>query len=306
MARTRHGRQRSFAMIPNATIDDAQHLDFMALGLLTVLLRQKDGWDMTLERVGRKYGYGREALANAMGLLQAARYVVKLRVQIGGAGQWTTEIVTYDTPASDEEVAELLETVRSETLVMDVRLIEPTETARNRSKARFTKLSRPKTDAGKVVVNLGPRTSGCSGEPSAGKPALGEDSESPRSEECVEEKPQVSPECRDTRQSAQPAVSKKTVLEENSSLSHCEPSGGASGEEEEISLLDDLGFASGTPENQAACPPKRLAVVPAPQESDGSENASQGPSQHAALCRSCWSPFPRTQGALVRLCQNCR
>lgn len=306
MARTRHGRQRSFAMIPNATIDDAQHLDFMALGLLTVLLRQKDGWDMTLERVGRKYGYGREALANAMGLLQAARYVVKLRVQIGGGGHWSTEIVTYDTPASDEEMAELLETVRSEPLVMDVRLIEPTETARSRSKARFTKLSRPKTDAGKVVVDLGPRTSGCSSEPSAGKPALGADSESPRSEERAEEKPQVSPECRDTRQSAQPAVSKKTVLEENISPQNCEPSGGASGEEEEISLLDDLGFASETPENQAVCPPARLAVVPPPQEPNGHENGAQGPAQFPAVCRECWQPFARTRGALVRLCENCR
>jgi len=303
VARTRHGRQRSFASIPNATIDDAQHLDFMALALLTVLLRQKDGWDMTLERVGKKYGYGREALANAMGLLQVARYVVKVRVQIGGGGHWFTEIITYDTPASDEEVSELLLRIASEPLVMDVRFIEPTQTARNRSKARATKLAKTKPDPEKVVVDLGARTSECSDEPSAGKPALGDDPDAPRVEE---EKPQVSTECRDTRQSAEAALSKKTVPLEDISLSSCEPSGGASGEDEEISLLDDLGFASETPENQAECPPARLTVVPAPQESDGTENGPERPSQYPAVCRSCWQPFARTQGALVRLCEKCR
>ena len=299
MARTRHGRQRSFASIPNATIDDAEHLDFMALGLLTVLLRQKDGWDMTLERVGKKYGYGREALANAMGLLQVARYVVKVRVQIGGGGHWFTEIVTYDTPASDEEVSELLMAMAAEPLVMDVRLIEPTKTAQNRAKARATKLMNNESGTSKVVVDLGSR----SAPPSAGKPALGDDPDAARVDE---EESQVDAECRVTRQSAEAALSKKTVLEEDISSQNCEPSGGASGEEEEISLLDDLGFASETPENQAVCPPARLAVVPPPQESDGTENGAQRPAQFPAVCRECWQPFARTQGALVRLCEKCR
>jgi hypothetical protein len=293
MARTRHGRPRGFAAIPNTTIDDAQNLDLMSLGLLTVLLRQKDGWEITMERVGKKYGYGRDALANAMGLLQVAHYVVKVRVQDSGTAQWSTEIITYDTPASDEEIKTLLDDIAAEDGVADVRLIEPTSTATKRAQTRAQKLQDGK----------GPRAEFSQVGPSAGKPAVGE----------TETDIKGDPECRVSRQSANPAVSKKTVLEEDSLpltpsrgdvRSGLVPSGGASGEEGDF-YPEEENWCDGAA-NGPGGPSRRLAVVPAPQESEGAEIAPQGGVQRVAICRECWSTyFP--QGAIgLKLCPSCR
>lgn len=300
MARTRHGRQRGFAAIPNVTIDDAPRLDFMALGLLTVLLRQKDGWDITLERVGKKYGYGRESLANAMGLLQVARYVVKVRIQDSGTSQWRTEIITYDTPASPGEIDTLLNEIASEPGVKDIQIIEPTQTARGRARARWEKLS-PKGASAQV-------------EPTAGFPTLG-DEVPPETGNNSDVKDEA--ECRVSRQSANPAVTKKTVSEEDSlplTPSHGgqppvegEPPGGAGGEDdEEISLLDKLGFASEEAESDAVCPADGPGWPSGSQETPEPQIAPQAPTQKPAICRSCWKPFPRTVGAAVKLCENCR
>lgn len=138
--RKRAGRASRFAAIPNETIDDAASLDLTALGLLAVLLRHRDGWEITLADIGKRYGYGEDALARAMGLLQVARYVVKIRVR-DGAGRWSTEVVVYDTPATDQEIADLVAAVRTEPGVRDVRIIEPTKSARAcaaRRRARLT------------------------------------------------------------------------------------------------------------------------------------------------------------------------
>lgn len=300
MARTRHGRQRGFAAIPNATIDDAPRLDFMALGLLTVLLRQKDGWDITLERVGKKYGYGREALANAMGLLQVARYVVKVRIQQAGTAQWRTEIITYDTPASPGEVDTLLTEIAGEPGVQDVQIIPPTPSARTRARSRWEKLAK-----GEYPGAEEPQA-----EPSAGFPAVGGTDQ-------VDTDNKGEAECRVSRQSAHPAVTKKTVLEENSlplSPSHggeppaevAPPGGAGGGEEEEISLLDELGFASDEPKEGPQRPSPASAAPSAPSVSDEDEIVRQTPVQKPAICRACWKPFPRTLGAAVKLCENCR
>ena len=59
--RKRTGRPQRFAAIPNTTIDDALSLDLTALGLLAVLLRHRDGWEITLKDIGARYGYGEES-----------------------------------------------------------------------------------------------------------------------------------------------------------------------------------------------------------------------------------------------------
>jgi hypothetical protein len=293
MARTRHGRPRGFAAIPNTTIDDAQNLDLMALGLLTVLLRQKDGWEITMERVGKKYGYGRDALANAMGLLQVAHYVVKVRVQDSGTAQWSTEIITYDTPASDEEIGALLDDIAAESGVADVRLIEPTPTAAKRAQARAQKLQTPKNAKAEF-----PQVA-----PSAGKPAVGE----------TETDIKGDPECRVSRQSANPAVSKKTVLEEHSlpltpsrgdTRAALAPSAGASGEEEDF-YPEEENWCDGAA-NGPGRPSRRLAVVPAPQESEESEIGPQGDTRRVAICRECWSTYFPQEAVGQRLCPSCR
>ncbi|GAX57286.1 hypothetical protein [Streptomyces olivochromogenes] len=192
--RKRSGRPPRFAAIPNETIDDSASLDFMALALLSVLLRHRDGWNITLAVIGAKYGYGRDALAKAMGFLQVARYVVKIRIMSAETNQWSTEMCVYDTPATDAEVAALLEAVRREPDVRAVQVIEPTEAAVEHAAKRRAKLQPADR-----------RTS-----PSVAIPRVPENPHSGAASENGEF-PQVSPECRDSRQSGNPAVFKKTV-----------------------------------------------------------------------------------------------
>jgi hypothetical protein len=193
--RKRSGRPPRFAAVPNETIDDAVNLDFMALALLTILIRHRDGWDVTLEKIGRKYGYGREALAKAMGLLMVARYVVKVRMMSVHGNQWSTEIYVYDTPATDAEVEALLIAVEQDVEVVRAEVIQPTKTALEHAAARRTKL------ASRDAKRQGPSV------------AVPRVSENPHSGATCEDdpKPQVGPECRDSRQSGDPAVFKKTV-----------------------------------------------------------------------------------------------
>lgn len=195
--RKRSGRPPKYAAVPNETIDDADQLDFMALALLTVLIRHRDGWDVTLERIGKKYGYGREALSKAMGLLMVARYVVKVRMMSAQGNQWSTEVYVYDTPATDAEVAALLAAVEREPEVVRSEVIQPTKTALDHAKARKTKLA--------------PKESARQG-PSVAVPRVPENPHSGATCGNGAEQ-QVAPECRDSRQSGDPAVFKKTVVQ---------------------------------------------------------------------------------------------
>jgi hypothetical protein len=129
-----------FAQVPNETIDDTD-LDFMALALLVILLRQKDGWDITMKRIGRKYGYGEYPMSSAMGMLQAARYTAKLRVQ-KTSGEWTVVIVVSDFPMDDGEVSDHMDTVAEEPDVAEVRFIEPPGSAVKRFSERQARLGR--------------------------------------------------------------------------------------------------------------------------------------------------------------------
>lgn len=196
--RKRSGRPPRYAAVPNETIDDALNLDFMALALLTILLRHRDGWDVTLEKIGKKYGYGRDALAKAMGLLMVARYVVKVRMMSVDGNLWSTEVYVYDTPATDAEVAALLKNVLADAEVTRAEVIQPTSTATKNAEARRAKLT--------AASGSGRKRQG----PSVAVPRLSENPDSGAT--CANEgEPQVGPECRDSRQSGNPAVFKKTV-----------------------------------------------------------------------------------------------
>jgi hypothetical protein len=192
--RKRSGRPPRYAAVPNETIDDAPSLDFMALALLTILLRHRDGWDITLAQIGAKYGYGRDAMANAMGLLQVARYVVKVRMMSASTNQWSTEVCVYDTPATDEEVAALLAAVSREPGVRAAQVIEPTKAAIAHAAKRRSKLAPKERQA----------------RPSVAVPRVPEFPHSGATSE-DDEFPQVGPDYRDSRQSGDPAVFKKTV-----------------------------------------------------------------------------------------------
>ncbi|MEU2098714.1 hypothetical protein ABZ741_21615 [Streptomyces globisporus] len=131
--RKRSGRPPRFAAVPNETVDDALSFDLEGLGLLTVVLRHRDGYDITLQEIAEKYGYGRDGLAGAWGMLQVARYVIKVKIQWAGDNQWSTEVVVYDTPATDDEVKELLASIAGEPNVRTVKLEPPTKSARERA-----------------------------------------------------------------------------------------------------------------------------------------------------------------------------
>ena len=193
--RKRSGRPPRYAAVPNETVDDAVQVDFMALALLTILLRHRDGWDITLAEIGSKYGYGRDAMANAMGLLQVARYVVKVRMMSVDGNQWSTEVYVYDTPATDDEIVALLAAVQKDPDVVRAEVIQPTKTALVHAAARRSKLVAKQTSrkAPSVAVPRVPEN------PHSGA-TCGNDGKS-----------QVGPECRDSRQSGDPAVFKKTV-----------------------------------------------------------------------------------------------
>jgi hypothetical protein len=192
--RKRPTRPPRFAAVPNETVDDAVQLDFMALALLTVLLRHRDGWDITMAEVGAKYGYGRDAMANAMGLLQVARYVVKIRLMSAENNQWSTEVCVYDTPATDAEVTALLAEASNEPNVRVAQVIEPTKSALENAAKRRAKLQpKGRQRAPSIAVPRVP------GNPDSGATCGNAAS------------PQVGPDCRDSRQPGDPAVFKKTV-----------------------------------------------------------------------------------------------
>ena len=195
--RKRSGRPPRFAAVPNQTIDDAENLDFMAIALLVVLLRHRDGWDITLEKIGEKYGYGRDALAKAMGLLMVSRYVVKVRMMAVAGNLWSTEVYIYDTPATDAEVAALLAEVERDPAVRRAEIIQPTAAVIKHAQKRREKL-KPKGRQGPSVAV--PRVQE---NPHSGV-TCGNDASK-----------QVGPGCRDSRQSGDPTVFKKTVGEED-------------------------------------------------------------------------------------------
>ncbi|WP_319282376.1 hypothetical protein [Streptomyces ipomoeae] len=121
-------------------MDDADNLDMEALGLLTVVLRHRDGYEITLPEIAAKYGYARDGLAGAWGLLQVARYVVKVRIQWAGDNQFGTEVVVYDTPASDDEIQDLLASIAQESNVRAVQLVPPTKTAMEKAAKHLAKV----------------------------------------------------------------------------------------------------------------------------------------------------------------------
>lgn len=192
--RKRSGRPPRYAAVPNETIDDAPSLDFMALALLTILLRHRDGWDITLAQIGAKYGYGRDAMANAMGLLQVARYVVKVRLMSSSTNQWSTEVCVYDTPATDAEVDALLAAISREPGVRAAQVIEPTKAAL--------------AHAAKRRAKLGPKERQT--RPSVAVPRVPEFPHSGATS-TDDEFPQVGSDCGVSRLSGNPAVFKKTV-----------------------------------------------------------------------------------------------
>ncbi|MFW3477474.1 hypothetical protein [Streptomyces microflavus] len=82
-------RPRRFAAVDNDAIDGLPSI--LSIGLLTRLIRAKDGDDVTVETLSNDYDEGEKSLTKAMRALVEDAYVVKFKVQ-----RATTEIVIED------------------------------------------------------------------------------------------------------------------------------------------------------------------------------------------------------------------
>lgn len=113
MRKLRNHRDPGFTQVDNAAVDD-RRLTVSDLGVLLVYLRHSDGWNLTLDSIhqhhpsqGRR-GCGREAINASFRNLNLLGYIVKVIWRTPN-GQWGTGIAVYDTPATADEVAAVLE-----------------------------------------------------------------------------------------------------------------------------------------------------------------------------------------------------
>jgi hypothetical protein len=125
--RKRASRPPRFVAIDNGAADDDQ-LHVLALGLLTLLLRARDGDDVTVEGISKRRKEGREALAGAMRNLVSRAYVVKFKVH-GADGKWRTEFTADSIPFTREDIAEMLPEVSAgaRTVKIEPEWIDPRE-----------------------------------------------------------------------------------------------------------------------------------------------------------------------------------
>lgn len=109
----RNHRDPKFTQIANSAIDDSR-LTIMDVGLLAEYLRHTDGWTVTLDIIHRKHpsqgrrGCGREALGAAFQNLHQLGYIVKV-IWRDANGHWSTGVAVYDSPATAEEVSDVME-----------------------------------------------------------------------------------------------------------------------------------------------------------------------------------------------------
>lgn len=123
--RKRVSRPARFAAVDNGAVDSLPSI--LSIGLLTRLIRAKDGDPVTVESLTQEYAEGEAALSRAMRTLVEAGLVVKFKVQrarsaelideeTGEAvtrrgGSWFTEFSVDSIPHTLEDVAAMLEEI---------------------------------------------------------------------------------------------------------------------------------------------------------------------------------------------------
>ena len=107
---------RGWTSLPNATLED-RTISWRARGILSYLLSRPDGWETDAVRLAAlagepgdsrsKQAEGRDAVLTALGELERAHYLHRVRVQLpkghpdGRGGQWITETYVSDHPSPD-------------------------------------------------------------------------------------------------------------------------------------------------------------------------------------------------------------
>ncbi|MEV5526375.1 hypothetical protein [Streptomyces prunicolor] len=171
--RKRPSRPARFASIDNEAIDSLPSI--LSIGLLTRLVRAKDGDEVTVESLTKEYAEGEAALSKAMRALVEAALVVKFKIQraaseavvdeatgttvVKRGGSWFTTFTVDSIPHTREDAAEMLreildggnvKAVRIEPQYLDPRKDEPSPTP-----ARPTP---PNAGVGATCGNVGPES----------------------------------------------------------------------------------------------------------------------------------------------------
>ncbi|MFJ1782548.1 hypothetical protein ACIOKA_38215 [Streptomyces anulatus] len=134
--RKRVSRPRRFAAVDNDAIDGLPSI--LSIGLLTRLIRAKDGDDVTVETLSNDYDEGEKSLTKAMRALVEDAYVVKFKVQratteiviedgkevVKRGGSWYTTFSVDSIPFSVVDVAAMVEEIYAEGNVKSHR-VEP-------------------------------------------------------------------------------------------------------------------------------------------------------------------------------------
>ncbi|MEV4975548.1 hypothetical protein [Streptomyces scopuliridis] len=135
--RKRVSRPARFAAVDNEAIDTLPSI--LAIGLLTRLIRAKDGDDVTVESLSQNYDEGEKALSKAMRMLVDNANVVKFKIQratteavieggeevVKRGGSWYTTFSVDSLPFTAEDVTVMLEAIYAEGNVKCHR-VEPT------------------------------------------------------------------------------------------------------------------------------------------------------------------------------------
>lgn len=188
--RKRVSRPRRFAAVDNDAIDGLPAI--LGVGLLTCLIRAKDGDDVTVESLTEKYEEGEKSLSKAMRSLVEGAYVVKFKIQratsevvvedgkevVKRGGSWYTTFSVDSIPFAAKDVAAMLEEIYAEGNVKSHR-VEPTRLDPNKKTADPARPTPPKGGVGATRENTGsegaaegqnPEDSGARPTPPSGAP----------------------------------------------------------------------------------------------------------------------------------------
>lgn len=177
--RKRPSRPPRFAAVDNNAIDGLSSI--LAIGLLTRLIRAKDGDDVTVETLSKDYDEGEKALTKAMRTLVEDAYVVKFKIQrekselveledgtteTKRGGSWYTTFTVDSIPFTGDDVAAMLSDIHEAGNVKAVR-VEPTRLDPRKSPAERPRPTRLKGGVGPTCENADEL------EPRSAKPQVG-------------------------------------------------------------------------------------------------------------------------------------
>ncbi|MGA4867616.1 hypothetical protein ACPB9J_33825 [Streptomyces lavendulocolor] len=166
--RKRVSRPRRFAAVDNGAIDGLPSI--LSVGLLTCLIRAKDGDDVTVESLTESYDEGEKSLSKAMRALVNDAYVVKFKLQRAVSevveeegkevtkrgGSWYTTFTVDSIPFTAEDVAVMVEEILAEGNVKSYRVEPERLDPRKRPKPAGTEFSsRPTPPNGGVGATCG-------------------------------------------------------------------------------------------------------------------------------------------------------